>query len=116
MCWHDGAMGFMLLKKKKKQSWDVKQGHLRQSSMPGQNMYNLALVYPLAFKLLQIYFPPIKFFMRQYWLCSLVLPQQNGAGGSNLTELPPEWSSKSPPTEFGETSGYEEDVARLVLT
>lgn len=62
--WRDGfyAAG------KKKQSWDVKQGHLRQRSMPGQNMYNLALVYPLAFKLLQIYFPPIKFFMRQYWL------------------------------------------------
>lgn len=98
MCWHDGAMGFMLLKhntpEKKKQSWDVKQGHLRQSSMPGQNMYNLALVYPLAFKLLQIYFPLIKFFMRQYWLCSLVLPQQNGAGGSNLTELPAECSVK----------------------
>lgn len=62
--------------------------------MPGQNMYNLALVYPLAFKLLQIYFPPIKFFMRQYWLCSLVLPQQNGAGGSNLTEHPAECSVK----------------------
>lgn len=64
------------------------------ANMPGQNM--LSWVHPLAFTLLQIYFPPVKFFMRRRWLCSVVMPEllhswsswnSTRRVGCNLTDL-----------------------------
>lgn len=55
-----------------------------EANMPGQNM--LSWVYPLAFTLLQIYFPPAKFFMRRHWLCSMVMLELLHSGAP---ETPP---------------------------
>lgn len=56
-----------------------------EANMPGQNM--LSWVYPLAFTLLQIYFPPVKFFMRRRWLCSMVMPAVQTWQSSSTLEL-----------------------------